>query len=174
LRAPTHRALVGAHPDRDLGAVLAGESRLRDSVWPVRSAFGSYHSIGAREPLSIELLSGEGMRRLLLEARVAYDFVVIDTPSSPLYSDALVLAGPSDCVLSVLRPWHSERKAAEAHLQGISALAQAQAIVINHVPSRRHPAGAPPAARRCEPVRPLHEGTRETPLLGRPISERGR
>lgn len=176
LRAPRHRALLGAHADRDLGSVLAGRSRLRDSVWPVRLPAGQCHSIGAREPLSIELLSGESMRRLLLDARVAYDFVVVDTPSSPLYSDALVLAGPSDCVLSVIRPLHSERKAAEEHIEGLHALARVHAVVINDVPS---PA---PVSR----ARPLHvrlvardEGSspdaeHDAPLLGGPISERGR
>lgn len=177
LRAPTHRALLGAHADRDLGSVLAGKSRLRDSVWPVRLPTGQCHSIGAREPLSIELLSGESMRRLLLEARVAYDYVVVDTPSSPLYSDALVLAAPSDCVLSVMRPLHSERKAAEEHIEGLYALARVYAVVINDVPSRAPMSRAPLHVRlvaRGERSSPVRDEQRDAPLLGGPISERGR
>ncbi|HTV20934.1 MAG TPA: GNVR domain-containing protein [Polyangiaceae bacterium] len=175
LRAPSHRGLLGGHAERDLGAVLGGKARLRDSVWTVRLPAGECHSLGAREPLPIELLSGEGMRRLLLEARVAYDFVVIDTPSTPLYSDALLLAAPSDCVLSVLRPHHSERKAAEAHIEGLSALAHVYGAVINDVPLR-----ATPERERhrviggVEARAPRHKGRHEAPLLGRPISERGR
>lgn len=175
LRAPSHRGLLGGHAERDLGAVLAGKARLRDSVWPVRLPVGECHSLGAREPLPIELLSSEGMRRLLLEARVAYDFVVIDTASSPLYSDALLLAAPSDCVLSVLRPHHSERRVAEEHIEGLSALARVYAAVINDVPLR----ALPPrerhlAMRSTDALAPRRDGRHETPLLGRPISERGR
>ena len=82
LRNPIHRALLGGHADRDLGSVLTGKSRLRDSVWPLRLPVGECHSIGAHAPLSVELLSSEAMRRMLLEARVSYDFVVVDAPSA--------------------------------------------------------------------------------------------
>lgn len=178
LRAPSHRALLGAHPDRDLGSVLAGASRLRDSVWPLRLPAGQCHSIGAREPQPIELLSGESMRRLLLEARVAYDFVVVDAPSSPLYSDALVLAAPSDCVLSVIRPLHSERKAAEEHIEGLYALSRLHAVVINDVPARVQPSRVRPLpGRRLSREAgssPVREGKRDTPLLAGPLGERGR
>lgn len=175
LRNPIHRALLGGHADRDLGSVLTGKSRLRDSVWPLRLPVGECHSIGAHAPLSVELLSSEAMRRMLLEARVSYDFVVVDAPSAPLYSDALVLAAASDCVLSVLRPHHSERKPAEAHIEGLFPLAKAYAVVINDVAARRAPAEEPPSdPRLVEVTAPTRKSARGTPLLGRPIGERGR
>jgi Mrp family chromosome partitioning ATPase len=167
LRAPTHHALIGSHPDRDLGSVLNGNLRLRDAVWPVHVARGLCHSLGARDSLSVELLSSEGMRRLLLDARAAYDFVLIDAPSMPVVSDALVLAPQADCILSVIRPQHTRRRVAQEHIERLYALTETHAAVINDlVPNTR-------ASRRRRPSAPEARRSPATQASNGPSSRLG-
>lgn len=49
------------------------------------------------------ILSDEMMRELMVYLRKKYDFIVIDTPPSGLFSDASILAGYGDQVLYVVR-----------------------------------------------------------------------
>jgi tyrosine-protein kinase Etk/Wzc len=192
LRSPTHHALVGSQTESDLGSVLTGKARLREAVWQARVPSGQCHALGAREPLPVELLSSENMRRLLVGARATYDFVIVDAPSLPFVSDAVVLAGLADCVVSVVRAHHTSRRQTEEHLERLQPLSERHALVINCVTKgallRPRPIEAALAAQRPRLAAPSEPGAdearpeskprvqelkREPPLVPEAIRERG-
>jgi len=107
--------------------------------------------------LAVELLSSDRMLELLSEARATYDFVLLDAPSVPLVSDALLLAAHVDCVLSVLRLQHTPRKLTLEHLERFSVLNESLGVIINDVVSRAFSAPSSPARQRPGrlPVAPL-------------------
>ncbi|MET0410614.1 MAG: GNVR domain-containing protein [Polyangiaceae bacterium] len=144
LRQPIHHVLLGSTTERDLGSVLGGKSRLRDAVWQARLPAGQCHAVGALKPLSVELLTGDGMRRLLAEARASYDFVIVDAPSLPAVSDAVVLAAQVDCVLSVVRTHHTERRLADEHIERLHPLTEVHGLVLNCTERRSLTRGARP------------------------------
>jgi len=159
LRQQTHHVLSGRAPEADLRTMLNGQAQWRDVVRRVPVAVGAFDSIVAGGMAPVELLSNARMIRFLAEARANYDFVLLDTPSYPLVSDALVLTDTADCVLSVLRMEHTPRKLAAEHVFKLSSRAEAYALVLNdsssemanrgypHRSARPHH-GAPPATAR--------------------------
>ena len=148
LRRPVQHALFGCAPERDLGSVLEGRLSLDEAARAVHAPGGHFHSLGARQQLAVELLSSDRMLELLSEARAAYDFVLLDAPSAPLVSDALVLAAHADCVLSVLRLQHTPRRLTEEHLERLSALTESLGVIINDDVSRASSALSWPARTR--------------------------
>jgi tyrosine-protein kinase Etk/Wzc len=131
LRKPRHRVGFGGASERSLQHALWGQCDWREAVHRVPTSFGEFHSIGASEASSPELLSGEPMARFLDEARACYDFVLLDAPAFPGVSDALVLAQASDCVLSVLRVHNTSRRATVEHVRRLSIATKNLAIVVN-------------------------------------------
>jgi Mrp family chromosome partitioning ATPase len=109
----------------------AGEYVWRDVVLRVSEPADGFFSLPSGGTASPELLSSQRMLDLLNEARGRFEFILIDSPSFPLYSDALVLASLSDTVLSVLRLQTTERKAALEHVQKLAAAAPSFAAVVN-------------------------------------------
>jgi tyrosine-protein kinase Etk/Wzc len=144
LRRPIHHVLLGSASERDLNSVLSGKAKLRDAVWQARLPVGQCHAIGALAPLPVELLSGDGMRRLLVEARTTYDFVIVDAPSLPAVSDAVVLAAQADCLLSVVRAHHTERRLADEHIERLHPLTEVHGLVLNGVEPRSVAHGSRP------------------------------
>jgi tyrosine-protein kinase Etk/Wzc len=174
LRAPTHHGLLGSPPGRGLGTLLVGPINLRDAVWQVSVPVGRCHAIGAREPLFVELLSSERMRRLLSEARAAYDFVLLDAPSVPLVSDALVLAPLADCVLSVLRPCHTARELTLEHIEHLCSLEKSHGVLINDVLPRAPTPRARPEEQRSLRAKARTASVERDPRLVIQALEKGR
>ncbi|MGE5785966.1 MAG: GNVR domain-containing protein, partial [Myxococcales bacterium] len=101
----------------DLLDVLQGSASWREAVRLVPSPLGEFHVLQANDTARPELLSGKAMRELLREARAQYDFVILDVPSYPLTSDALVLSAYAQCVLSVVRLRRTPRRVTLQHLR---------------------------------------------------------
>jgi tyrosine-protein kinase Etk/Wzc len=116
-----------------LSTVLRGEAEWTNALELVTSELGQFYFMPAAGPAPAELLSSKAMSNLLDEARKRCDFVLLDAPSFPAVSDALVLSGLVDVVLSVLRPGQTQRKAAVEHLQALRGSAPVFAVVLNDV-----------------------------------------
>jgi Mrp family chromosome partitioning ATPase len=144
LRRPT------AEPDSDdphelgLRGVLLGKCNWRDAADQV--SLGNHFAIAAGGIARPETLSGERMTRFLKEARANFDFVLIDSPSFPYVSDALVIAANADAALSVVRLQHSPRKQTLDHVRQLSAMVPAYGVVVND-------AGPSPRKRHAGPIR---------------------
>lgn len=136
VRNPLH-ALAAEPPleNKDLGAVLNGECSWQSAALPVRGAPHSIMVLGARTPGPAELLSGANLRRFLNQARKDCDYVILDSPSFPLVSDALVMAQASDITLSVIRLNHTPRKLAVEHISRISGSSNSYSLVVNDAES---------------------------------------
>jgi len=114
--------------------VLRGEEEWTNVILPIKSGVGQFYSLPAGGVGPAELLTSPRMAELLASARERCDFVLLDAPSFPQVSDALVLSGLVDMVLSVVRLAKTPRKAAFEHVRGLAAAgALQQAIVLNDV-----------------------------------------
>lgn len=135
LRKQTHSAIIGQRVGASLQSILLGSKDWRDATRVVTVSAGEFHSIDAGGIAPAELLSSDRLAQFLSEAKASYDFVLLDSPSYPLVSDALVLAGASDCVFSVLRLNHTPRRLAIQHVDRISTVAPMYALIINESPN---------------------------------------
>lgn len=123
------------HPEPPgLCEVLRGEEDWTNVVLPIKTPLGQFYSLPAGGTGPAELLSGPRMGELLASACERCDFVLLDAPSFPQVSDALVLSGLVHTVLSVVRLGKTPRKAAFEHVRGLVAAGAAQqAVVLNDV-----------------------------------------
>ena len=108
-------------------------------VW--RTSVPNFEIIGSRaakDESPADLVSGDAVRELVEWAKHTYDRVILDVPPLGLVSDAAVLATMAGCVLIVVRP-EASRKRATRHIAaqfrdlGVSLLA----AVVNDVDFRR-------------------------------------
>lgn len=108
-------------------------------VW--KTAIPNFEVIGSRaakDESPADLVSGHAVKALVEWARATYDRVILDAPPLGLVSDAAVLATMSGCVLIVVRPENS-RKRATRHIAaqfrdlGVSHLA----AVVNDIDFRK-------------------------------------
>jgi tyrosine-protein kinase Etk/Wzc len=136
-----------------LCAVLTGRSSFQEVVREVALPSGGFHMLEAGGSVRPELLTSDRMIRFLREARESYDFVLIDSPSFPFVSDALVLSGMADWVLSVLRLENTPRKLAVEHVRRLTGSSLSYAVVINDV-RPISASGAYPSERAERPKRP--------------------
>ena len=105
---------------------------------------------GPIPPSPAELLSSPRMAALLQDAKTRCDFVLVDAPSFPQVSDALVLSGLVDTVLSVVRLGSTPRKDAFEHLRALTAAGVKEpAVVLNDVGQSASPGASRP---RRQPV----------------------
>jgi tyrosine-protein kinase Etk/Wzc len=116
-----------------LCAVLRGEAEWTSTLELVASRLGQFYFMPAGGPAPAELLSSKAMSDLLDEARKRCDFVVLDAPTFPAVSDALVLSALVDVVVSVLRPGQTQRKAAMEHLLALRSSSPVYTVVLNDV-----------------------------------------
>lgn len=158
LRKPSHFAIAqlsaGSVDDdhqtttRDLRAALNGECSWYEAARPIEGTRRSIYSIGVDQPAPAELLSSHNLEPFLREARRDCDYVIIDSPSFPLVSDALLMAPTADVVLSVMRPEHTPRKLANAHMRRLSSASNVYAILVNDAQSQDIYGGVYPAPPR--------------------------
>jgi capsular exopolysaccharide synthesis family protein len=131
LRRPSHHALLGTPADAGLSDVLTGKSDWRDATRS--TSMQNVYSMTAGGGPFADLLSSERLPSTLNAARSHFDFILLDAPSFPAASDAMILCAHSDCVLSVLRLRNTPRKAVAEHAQGLLAVASYHAVVLNDV-----------------------------------------
>jgi tyrosine-protein kinase Etk/Wzc len=146
LRKQSHRAVIGKAmgeaTGHDLTGVLRGTSEWRDAIRKVHVGEGSFDSIEGGVASSAELLSSEAFGRFLDEAREHYDYVLLDSPSYPLVSDALVLSSAADCVLTIIKLGHTPEVPAIEHIKRLSRASAGYAVVLNGVVSQPRAYGA--------------------------------
>ncbi|MDQ6795899.1 MAG: polysaccharide biosynthesis tyrosine autokinase [Chloroflexota bacterium] len=88
---------------------------------------------GPLPPNPAELLASERFKGILQRLRVAYDLVVIDSPSLEGVTDAAILASATDATILVVRAGRTRREAA---VNGRDALAREGARVLGAVMNR--------------------------------------
>ena len=130
------RKPVGQVADSDLAepglrAVLTGEYIWHEVTLRISEPAGGFCSLPSGGTAPPELLSSQRMADLLSEAQERFDFILLDSPSFPVYSDALVLASQADTVFSVLRLQTTRRKAALEHVSRLAASASSFAVIVN-------------------------------------------
>jgi capsular exopolysaccharide synthesis family protein len=110
LRSPTLHEYFGRRHDDGLVQVLAGERRLKDAARFVSMNGGSPSGhalalLGSAERIfdPAVLFQSKAMENLLNEAKVSYDFIIIDAPPLLAAADATVLAQQGDTLLLVAR-----------------------------------------------------------------------
>lgn len=69
-------------------------------------------SSGTLEQDSLNLLSGDRMKKIVRELRGEFDYLVVDTPPLNAYADAMVLSRLTDGVVLVLEAHRTRREAA--------------------------------------------------------------
>lgn len=101
LRRPSLRHLLGAPADPDEALFLEAED-WRSQLWELRPNLHALIAVrGAERP--DEILHGEGVRRLIDEARREYDYVLIDSAPLLLAVDTHVLLPHADHALLMVR-----------------------------------------------------------------------
>jgi capsular exopolysaccharide synthesis family protein len=123
-----HEAL-GIHAENGLATYLAGEGEwwtaIRDDVFPNLAVMAA--AFAPAEPA--DLLAGPRMRRLMEEAAMEYDYIVIDSPPLlPHLADTRILAELAEGVLLTVRGGSTQRDIA---LRAVSQLNRVLGIVVN-------------------------------------------
>lgn len=132
--------------EQGLQGVLTTRCHWIDAVRRTSASVGGFHTLDSGGAVRPELLSGQVMLQFLEEARNNFDFVLIDSPSFPFVSDALVLSVSADWVVSVLRIQNTPRKLAQEHVRRLSISSSSYAVLINGgVPNSSANSGYPTA-----------------------------
>jgi capsular exopolysaccharide synthesis family protein len=135
LRKPSHFALTepsdGEERRCDLLDVLNGECPWQDVAKPIKGSNQAIYSLSVDRPASAEVLSGRHIRPFLNDLRRDLDYIIIDTASFPLVSDALIVAPAADATISVIRPGNTPRKLAVEHVRQMCAWSNVYGILVN-------------------------------------------
>jgi tyrosine-protein kinase Etk/Wzc len=139
MHKPSHHSVLGLWQEPGLSNVLSGKSHWREVINSVPLARGELHAIPAGEglPGTSEWFSSLHVANFFADVRRYYDFILLDSPSFPLVSDALMMSTHADRVLSVIRVRNTRRTLAEEHVSRLSSLAPC-ALVINDAEASPH------------------------------------
>ncbi len=110
LRRPTVADTTGLESAIGLSTVLIGKAQLFGSVQTWGSTTVDVLTSGEIPPNPLQLLESRAMEGLLVNARTAYDFVVIDSPPLLSLVDAAVLARRTDGPIIVTANGRTRRK----------------------------------------------------------------
>lgn len=141
---------------RGLQDILRDEATFDETVqyMPLPASLFAVVSSGGSGPP--ELLTSGRMQAFLEHVRAHFDYVLIDAPSFPFVSDALILSLHVDQVLSVIRLDHTARSVTDEHLQRLAESAPRVAVVVNGS-SRPGPVKADYVPRRHSSRPPAHD-----------------
>jgi tyrosine-protein kinase Etk/Wzc len=131
LRAPDGAAGATEESPVGLRDVLRGAGHWSTFLDCVNLTHTAYSLLPRGGPDVPEVLTSDRMAQLVAEARAGFDFVLIDSPSFPAASDALVLAQLADVTLSLVRPGGTPRALTEEHLRELVAHTTDLAVVVN-------------------------------------------
>ncbi|MBC7797352.1 MAG: CpsD/CapB family tyrosine-protein kinase [Pyrinomonadaceae bacterium] len=103
LRMPSLADYLGVSEKPGLSEVFSGESKLEDAI--IRLEPAGLHLLPGGEPRDdvAEMLSGSRFREILEQARLMFDFIIIDAPPLGIFTDAAVLINHADGALLVVR-----------------------------------------------------------------------
>lgn len=101
LRKPALHKMFGLRNLRGLLEILAGELRLED-VWEEPLPGLKVVTVGTVPPNPSELLGSRRFAGFLEQARLKFDYVLLDTPPVGLVSDPLILSAQADGILLVV------------------------------------------------------------------------
>ncbi len=122
MRKPTLHQQLGMSVERGLSYMLAGEK----GITPITTSFPNLDllPVGVRPPNPGELLHGPALGLYIEEARLRYDFILLDTPPLGLVSDAFSAAENSDQVLLVVRDRHTSKSLLRQVMQRLLPLGE--------------------------------------------------
>ncbi len=121
LRRPTMHTLFGLPQDIGLTDVLLNEVAWFKAVRPTRVANLSLLTAGLCPDNPAELLSLPQLPELLKAAKLAYDFIIVDTPPILAISDPAIIAPHMDGLLLVVRMGKNRRAIVERSRELIDA-----------------------------------------------------
>jgi polysaccharide chain length determinant protein (PEP-CTERM system associated) len=112
LRNPSHHELFNLPFNKGLSTYLSGETKDPKDII-VKTEIENLYLIpaGPVPPNPAELLQSTRMINLLTEIKSNYDFVIVDTPPTPILSDALAIACEMDGVIVTASYGHTKRSA---------------------------------------------------------------
>lgn len=135
LRRPRLGDLLGIDSTVGLTTTLSTRIELREAVQHTRFARLDLLPSGQLPPNPSELLSSQQMKRLLVELRNRYDFVLVDTPPVIPVTDAASIAQSVDGVLLVSRYRALSRTQLSAAVDSLNVVsAKLVGTVLNAVP----------------------------------------
>ena len=102
LRVPTIAKKLRLEDTEGVSGILAGFSSASQSIVSV-NAFLDVLPAGVVPPNPAELLASPALDKLLESLKLAYDYIIIDTPPLGIVSDALVIAPKTDGMLIVVK-----------------------------------------------------------------------
>lgn len=119
---------------RTMGDILVGESTHWDNVITTKMLDRlEIVATGTSTPTPAELLGSETMKRIITEARLRYEYIILDAPPVLPVTDARTLGPLSDATFFVYRAGKTARRALmrakdELELAGVTV----KGIILNH------------------------------------------
>lgn len=136
-RRPDLKRNFGLSGEAGLSNVLLGDGTLADHVSKTALPNLDVLTSGPMPPTPAELLGSEAMRKLLDEAKAAYDRVILDGPPALLISDASVLAMLVDGVIIVARADENSKGVLKRTREGLEKInARIVGAILNGVRAR--------------------------------------
>jgi succinoglycan biosynthesis transport protein ExoP len=140
LRKPsTHQVLSGVRRQPGLSDVLVGRKAIAEAVQSVPGSGLSYMPSGTSVPSPADLMTNRSMRGVLDELRLAYDWIVIDSPPVGAVAEPLLLAPLMDGVVIVVGAEMVPRKAVRETINRIGRTgARILGVVLNRAQVEKH------------------------------------
>ncbi len=120
LRSPSLHTFTGLEPAVGLTSVLVGDTSVQDALQPWLPNLDVLTS-GPVPPNPGQLLTSEGFRSFLAEARAQYEVVIVDTGPMTIVSDAVWLSHLVDGILVVARRGKTRTRVLGQVLQTLEA-----------------------------------------------------
>jgi succinoglycan biosynthesis transport protein ExoP len=129
LRKPALHHYLGVSESAGLSAVLASDAVQPEPQSLSRLPALAFLPAGDPPPFPSELIASERMTQLLADWRLAYDFIVLDSPPVLPFADALVLSHASDATLLVARPGVTAKPALARSYRALALQAAQHAVL---------------------------------------------
>jgi capsular exopolysaccharide synthesis family protein len=97
------------HHQEGLSTYLIKQNKFNEIVHPTPIENLSFVSSGPIPPNPAELLENGGFERFIAEARVAFDYVILDNPPASIVTDGIISGRYSDANLFLLRQEYSHK-----------------------------------------------------------------
>ncbi|MRG60100.1 polysaccharide biosynthesis tyrosine autokinase [Agromyces sp. CFH 90414] len=157
LRRPSASQYTGLDSQVGLTTVTIGSTTLDEAVQGWAHADLDLLLSGELPPNTVQLLSSDRLQQVLVTAREAYDYVIVDSAPVLTVSDALWVAPATDGVLFVVRANRTRRSELERSLRALeSTHIPVLGLVLNDVrlPARSPYYSTEPAERKASRLRP--------------------
>lgn len=132
LRRPSMHKFFGLRNHRGVVDILAGEHNLRDCEQPLPGL--KVVPSGPVPPYPTELLGSRRFAQLVDDARRQFDYVLIDSSPSEMFSDATILAAQGDGVMLVLDAQRTSKSSTRQAVHGMQSVgANVLGTIMNNV-----------------------------------------